>query len=407
MRNFIVQNGIYHHKSGNYRIRQRKGRNLEICFTTRPGVWESAKTKDLYEAEDYANSILLNRGRGGYAQNMPFGKFAEGFFSRCDAESYRKKLEAFGKEYDDRYFRAMQGRLDNYIMPRFKDVPINMITTLEVENLYSRITSCFNGRALSGDTKNKVRECMKIIMQDAYVKKLIDVNPCDGSMRVKAHGKRRDILTLEELSLLFPEDKTKLFSIWFNDKCHFAEGSPLMWATYFSIMMDTGFRPGEIAGLSKSSFRNGGVYTMDSVNSDTKTLKSSIKTSDSGQPYKVGILSDYTQTLVEQLMENTSGEFLFQIKDNQFFSTATSNKHFKSACERAGIELNGRTQYCLRHSFDTYMLNNIDDDVRRSDVQELMGHTSHRKEYDHRTAEDRIRKLSKVKNIIDEMRVQA
>ena len=53
------------------------------------------------------------------------------------------------------------------------------------------------------------------------------------------------------------------------------------------------------------------------------------------------------------------------------------------------------------------MLNNLDDNLKAREVQELMGHTSHRKEYDHRTAEDRIRKLSKVKNIIDDMRVQA
>lgn len=406
MRNFLVQNGIYHHKSGNYRIRERKGRNLEICFSSRPGIWESAKTRDLYEAEEYANSILLNSGRGGYCEHMPFGKFADNFFIRADENSYRKKLEAFGKEFDDKYFRAMQGRLDNYIMPRFKDVPINMITTLEVENMYSRLVSCFNGKPLSGDSKNKVRECMSIIMQDAFVKKLIDRNPCEGSMRVKEHRKSRDILTLEELSLLFPEDKSKLFSIWFNEKCQFSEGAPLMWATYFSIMMDTGFRPGEIAGLSKSSFRNGGVYTMESVNSATKTLKKSIKTTDSGQPYKVGILSDYTQTLLDQLMENTPGEFLFQI-NGRFFCTNTSNKHFKAACKRAGIELGDRTQYCLRHSFDTYMLNSIGDDLKQKEVQELMGHTSHRKEYDHRTADDRIRKLSKVKNIIDDMRVQA
>lgn len=406
MRNFIVQNGMYHHKSGNYRIRERKGRNLEICFTSRPGTWESAKTRDLYEAEEYANSILLNSGRGSYSEHMPFGKFADGFFSRCDENSYRKKLEAFGKEYEEGYYKAMQGRLDNYIMPRFKDIPVNMITTMEVENFYSRLVSKFNGKPLSGNSKNKVRDCMRIIMQDAFVKKLIDRNPCDGSMKVADRSVARDIFSLEELALLFPEDKSKLFTIWFNDKSHFSEGSPLMWATYFSIMMDTGFRPGEVAGLSKDCFKDGGVFTTRSVDDNTRMLKDSIKTSKRGQPYKVGILSDYTQELVDQLIENTSGEFLFQIS-RKFFGTNTSNKHFKAACERAGIDINGRTQYCLRHSFDTYMLNNMNDEVKAREVQELMGHTSHRKEYDHRTAEDRIRKLSKVKNIIDDMRVQA
>lgn len=406
MRNFIVHNGIYNHKSGHYRIRERKGRNLEICFTSRPGIWESAKTKNLYEAEEYANSILLNTGRGGFSSSMTFGAFAENFFSRVDENSYRKKLEAFGKEYADEYFLAMQGRLKNYIMPRFKDTPLNMITSLEVENFYSRLVSKFSRKPLSGDAKNKVRECLNIIMQDAFVKNLIDRNPCEGTMKCSEHYNKREIFSVGELALLFPEDKTKLFSIWFNEENHFSEGSPLMWATYFSIMADTGFRPGEIAGLTKDSFRDIGVFTTSSVNSRTRMVKDTIKTSNKGQPYKVGILSDYTKNLLEQLIENTEGEYLFML-NGRFLRTDTSNKHFKAACERAGIELRNRTQYCLRHSFDTHMLNSIDDEVRRKDVQELMGHTSHRKEYDHRTAEDRIKKLSKVKNIIDDMRVQA
>lgn len=47
---------------------------------------------------------------------------------------------------------------------------------------------------------------------------------------------------------------------------------------------------------------------------------------------------------------------------------------------RAGIELNGRTQYSLRHTFYTEMLKRIPE----KDVKKMAGHWALRKEYDHR-----------------------
>ena len=74
-----------------------------------------------------------------------------------------------------------------------------------------------------------------------------------------------------------------------------------------------------------------------------------------------------------------------------------SNKHFKASCDRAGIDRGGRTQYSLRHTFDTELLKVLD----RGTVQNLMGHTSYRKEYDHRTGEDLLLQLQDVVAVVE------
>ncbi len=74
-----------------------------------------------------------------------------------------------------------------------------------------------------------------------------------------------------------------------------------------------------------------------------------------------------------------------------------SNKHFKASCDRAGLERNDRTQYCLRHTFDTELLKKLN----RETVQDLMGHTSYRKEYDHRTGEDLLLQLQDIVPVVE------
>ena len=56
------------------------------------------------------------------------------------------------------------------------------------------------------------------------------------------------------------------------------------------------------------------------------------------------------------------------------------HKHFKASVIRAGLELQGRTQYCLRHTFYTEALKRMPE----KEVEKMAGHKSLRKEYDHR-----------------------
>ena len=405
MKNFVIKSGIYHHVSGAFRLRERKGRNVEVQFTARPGKWESTGSRDLYEATEYAENRLLNRGAttGTAKAVLTFGAFARDFFLRGDKDSHRARLESFGKNFGESYYLSNQSRLDNYLMPSLKDCPMSMITARDIENVYLNCKSIQDGRKLSDNTRNKIRQTASYIFDDAAKKGVIPKNIVEDTGHIVEKPNRRDVFTVHEMRTLFPEDRKELRRIWGNSTSRY-EDSYLLWATYFSIMYDTGFRPGEVSALSKDCFKGNGVYTRKSVDGVTRELKNSIKTSTKGQPFKVGILSDYTLELLHDLCMETEGEYLFKINGDWMLCN-TANKHLKEALIRAGIEPAGRTQYSFRHSFDTNMLNSINDDMQARDVQLLMGHTSYRREYDHRTAENLIDRLDgKVKGIVDNIR---
>lgn len=406
-KNFIEKNGIYHHVSGEYRIRERKGRNLEVCFTSRPNKWSSCGTTDLFDAEVICDNMLKNKGRlsSSMKKSMLFRDYAKNFFRRDDKDSFYARRTAFGFEPTDKYMYENQSRLDKYIMPALGDMPIAMITMLDVEEVYLNCVGV-NGKPLGDNSKNKIRQTMISIFDMAVIQRIIDTNPARESQHIRERkAKERKVFSVDEIKRLFPNDLSLLEELWKPTPCiNVATGSAIMWATYFSIMYDTGFRPGEVIALSIDSFKGNGVYTECSVDNITGKIKNSIKTSSTGQRFKVGILSDYTQTLVRLLINETEGEYPFTI-NGKFIRIESANKRLKEVLAKAGIPVDGRVQYCMRHSFDTNMLDAMDDTMDIDDVKMLMGHRVYRPEYDHRKAERIIDKLDiKVRDKINRMR---
>ena len=405
---FTVSGKIYTHSSGRYQLRERKGRNLDYRLYGMK-EWQSTGTANMEEASRFVESMISNLGSRP-VNTITFKDFADRFFARSDKYSYRKYLEGFGYTYDDEYYETRQAFLDNHIMPQFGKLPIDSISTVQIEMWYMNLKAVGSNRPLSSNTKSKVKMAMATIMDFALKKHAIEENPCDKVHPIKVTYNRRDCMYPEEIAKLFPNDYNEVLRIFGYSEQYttFADTRSrtwaLMWALYFSIMTDTGFRPGEVAAITRSNIIDGKAIFIDSsVDSKTKAIKNSIKTTNRGQKYKVGILSEYTITLLKLYLNTTSSIQLFKV-NRGVITTATSNKHFKAALKRAGVPLGGRSQYSIRHYFDTYMLNNIGQGVSELDVQRLMGHTSYRREYDHRTARDLVAQLSGAKSIIDTMR---
>ena len=61
------------------------------------------------------------------------------------------------------------------------------------------------------------------------------------------------------------------------------------------------------------------------------------------------------------------------------------------------METKGRTQYSLRHTYDTHTLGELDFDT----VNRLMGHTSYRPEYDHRETDRMLPELNHVRDVVE------
>lgn len=394
---FTQKGTIYTHASGSFRIRERKGRAYEVEYSDRPALWISTGSKDFDEAEAFAIAKLHSQMRFMPGEKVMLGSVAKEFFSKEGEGSYKERCRRFGKRHEDKYFRAKQGWLDNYIIPRFGSHDVRSIKSSDIEDWYVGLTSFRHpGEKLSDDTKVSILEAFDDLMKDLKRRGIIETNPCSEVQRITIHKeKNRTIFTQEEIALLFPNDREKLLDIW--------DGS-MMWALYFSIMVDTGFRPGEVAGLQRQSFDdNGGVYTSSGVDSETRQLKGRIKTSDKGKGTKYGILSSYTMDLLDDYLKELKGDALFWYNGGYVYPSY-ANKRLGRACENAGFSLNGRTQYRFRHTFDTMMLNNLGSQLEESDVRDLMAHTGYRPEYDHRTPEQILFRLQKVRPAVESIR---
>lgn len=385
---------VYESTDGSFRLRVRKGRNIEAAFVNRPNVWVSTGRRDMKGALDYAQRCARANSLVPRREVPTLGEYAAGFFTRTDAGSIRARNEHFGKTRSAGYYIFCQGRLENYIMPRFGRQRLDMITDVEIERWYSSLDSAKSGRPLAPTTKIKVLYTLDAVMESARREGIIDTNPCTTVERITERTVNpRKPFTLNEIRTMFPNDEDECIRLW---------GS-LKWACYFSVMVDTGFRAGEVAALTRDNIVGNGLFLTSSVDSLTGVVKQSIKTSYRGQKYKTGTLSRFTMSLLERYMDEMPEDqkLMFPNDKGGLLKPETSNKHLKGVLRRLGIPIMGRTQHCIRHFFNTYMLNNLSKDMDTDDVRELMAHTGYRPEYDHRSPLDIVTRLEKVRPIVD------
>ena len=399
---YTKKGSIYQHESLEFRIRERKGRAYEVEFAERPSLWISTGTRDFDEADRFVKNRLHSEHRFLPNESVTLEDFVgKKFFLEEGQGSIRERYKLFGKNYDETYYKSKQGLLKNYILPTFGKWSLKKIANSStfIEDWYIGITNFRHpGQPISPAQKLCILDAFSIILREAERKGLIDKNPCESVQRMSVNKEsKREIFTKEEIAELFPNDYERLMDLW--------DGS-LMWALYFSIMVDTGWRPGEVAGLSSEHVdEEGKIYTKDNVSGATRKLRHRIKTTGKGKGTKYGLLSSYTMDLYEKYEETIEGTALFIDDKGKYVSLAQANRILRKVCEKAGIDLRERTQYCFRHTFNTYMLANLGPLLEESDVRDLMAHTGYRPEYDHRTPEQILFKLGKVRPAIEKMRI--
>jgi integrase len=352
------------------------------------GKWVSSGCYTRADAIKWAEKQIRRKFDG----TPTLEEFAKDFFTRTDRHSFRALCTRKNRHLSESYYTSMNGRLKNYILPKFGGELITDIKPYEIDDWFVSLPkkNGKRGEELADDSKNKVLSCLSEIMDEAVRLELTKENPCRKIQEIIARGVPREIFNEEEMAVLFPENDAKAVWVWRS----------LMWACYFHIMKCTGFRPGEIAGLRRENYypELKGVFTTSSVNSGTHKFVNRIKTTGSGKEYKVGLLSDQCCRLLDKYIASLPPEqdMLFLIHHDYIIAT-TSNKHFVTCVRYAGIDPAGRTQYCLRHTFQT----RIAGEVEKESVEELMGHTRWRQGYDHRDGERRLRQLQGLRVTLD------
>ena len=366
--------------------RSKTGKMFYVMFASRPGKWISTGQDNVRDAVLWSEDHLDNpEGKTRY--NCPTLKqFAEGFFSE-DKHGWKKRQNKKNKEYASDYFRANQGRLDNYIIPKFGDLLISAIRPRMIDDWLLDLDS------LSDNSRNKILISFRIILDEAEDQGLVKENSARKVTPITERHTARGIFTEKEITTLFNQNRKTNLGIWLTYE----------WYLFFKIQMVCGLRPGEVAALSWGDFHPelSGLVVSKSYDNNTGKIKG-LKTEKKGVKEKVSILDKKTLSEIQEYFMHKESpspfELFFLSTKGNLIRPESSLKHFKASCTRAGINLNGRTQYSLRHTFDTDLLKHLSRDV----VNDLMGHTSYRAEYDHRTPKDRLEQLQHVKSVVND-----
>ena len=375
-----------------YRFTFRKDKGVYyVTFRHIPGRWFTTKSPDMTGAVKFAEDEMR---RGGLLKNTripTLREFTQEIFTEKDPYGIRKRAALRNHKYSAAYWEQNQGRVKNHIEPAFGSHLIDAITDIAIEDWFLSLQSTKGKKyqQLSDDSKNKVLLCFRMIMHEAKRQGFIDSNPAEKVRMITARHKARKEITKGELALLFPANSEDLLKIWLSD----------VWAGYFLVLRDTGFRPGEVAALQKKNYfpQLSGVYTEQSVNFRTREVQQSIKTTESGQKYKAGILTAQTCKVLDELAEIMRDDDYFFKVNGKLLRPEVSNKHLKGAAKRAKISLAGRTQYSFRHAFETTLAGRVENKV----LLELMAHTAFHPEYDHRDPEHVLTQLQPVREILE------
>lgn len=341
--------------------------------------------------------------------DMTFGEYAEGFFGdpartrlvarmraedRAAAEAGRRppngerKTAALEKGNDPRgflrrcrmfrqgcsagYLIGMASVLSRHLIPALGPVPLRGITVSMVEKA-AMDSGC------GGSRRNRIIACASAVLSQAVRDGLADSDAAASAERFSEEPEEKRLLSPEEMARLFPGDDDALVSLW---------GS-LMWAVFFLIARDTGWRMSEIAALRPCDYDAGrqGISTSRSADGVTGMAKDSIKTTRRGARFKVGLLSSRTARLLEALIAGNGGGQLFMApRGGGLVRTSTTGARFRAALRKAGIDGEGRPEYVLRHQFDTEALWRMSDSARLL----LLGHSKDRAEYLHPTPQDAL-----------------
>lgn len=383
-----------------YRFIRHSNRPISVVFDEVPDRRISTGTRNLTQAIRFAERFIASgrleelKERVEAAKNPTLAEFAKDFFLRTDADSYRRYSEAHNRISSDNAYQSHQSRLDLYIIPKFGKRRLVDLCARDIDRWLTIEIKGKKVKDLSSNYRRKLLITFRIVLAHAVYLGLIDRNPAQEVRPVIERVKNpRQALTLMEQSILFPYDAAKRIRIW---------GST-MWALYFSISYDTGFRPGEVAGLSlENVYKTSSGYavaTTQSISGLTHLVQQRVKTTGNGVSERVGLLDGTTAEILGiYLTENRDridalkpGEpFLLMDEDkakHKYIQTTSSNKRFKSVLRAHGLEI--KTQYVLRHSYAT---------ERRGDISErllalAMGHSHLRDDYDHQKGAKLISQL--------------
>ena len=351
------------------RARRRSDGYQEVHFAEAPGHWKGSPEQDRDQAIAWAKrnrKRIVEEYLPHHERRIPtFGEFAGGFYDEgSEWVTLQKELK---RRLSAEYLPQMRGRLSLYLLPSFRDIRIDLITGADFLKVIANLkahnrTRCPDGE-LSNSSKSKVLDCGKNIFAFAKLKGVITTDPLTDIHHLPSDEVRRDIFTEEELARLFPTDRSEAERVWQTQ----------MWLAYGLTLRYSGARPSEVHALTWEDWDSEveAFPIINAVENVTGKINDRTKTGSAKAAF-LPTRAVQELKLWKHFCRDASGRALvFSFDGKTPLSTATARRHFIGACKRAGVELNGRVPYCLRHTLATEMLEVLPLDM----VQELLGHS--------------------------------
>lgn len=313
-------------------------------------------------ARDYIAQGNLNK-----KSTQLFANYAKDWFAwgRC---SYIKIVRQKGQRFSKGYADACRRHLDNHILPFFKNKKLKDIKVTDLESFLSYLSTpkTEGGKEFSTSSVNSIYQVLKIMLEEAYRKELINTTPTERVNKIVRTHKETGLIPLEKIKELFREDTIQ--KVWNNNVIHF---------TLNLVSASTGMRQGEILALRIRDIHERYIDVT-----HTWDRKYGLKEPKYNSKRKIPI-PELTSKYLSQLIfshpysDELDALIFFGKKKETAIDHKAVNKHFHRSMENVGIENDTRkelniTFHSWRHTFNTMMRNKISD----YKLRQLTGHKS-------------------------------
>ena len=345
--------------NGEGNIRRRKDGRWEGRYTaghdpvTGKQIFKNVLGKTQAEVKEKLQKALTQAGKVDFTKT---GKYTVGAWMEVWFENVAKiKVRPSSHQ-------SYRGYIDNHIMPNIGSIPLEKLTTMDLQKFYRKLLS--NGRVerkeaekqpkgLSAKTVRNINQVISSAMDFAVAQKIIPENPCKAVELPKAERKEMQTIPTEQLQAFLSEAKaTGVYEMYY-------------------IELATGLRRGELLGLKWTD--------IDWINSiikvrrqiarvDGQIVEAPLKTKNS---YRAVTISQQAIEVLKQQKEKTNDQYVFPSPHGGPISPDSVNNMLKRVLARAGIP---KVRFHdLRHTFATIALQN---GVDIKTVSGMLGHFS-------------------------------
>ena len=295
-------------------------------------------------------------------EKITFEDYCMGFYEQ--GSRFLRKQEARGYKYQPNSVYQKKLYLQKFLTV-FGKVNVRNLTAGMVENWLIDM-DCSNS------VKNNILATIDEIEGEIYSDGLID-NP----IHVK-HFKRnthdKGILSLTEISKLFPADYDRLLDVW-RIRSTEREKDIYSFAAAIYTLLTTGMRSSEIRALQWNQFiRPDAILINAMIDSNSQRVNRLKKWTAENKKWRVTVLPDRTVRMIDLLRLDKSADDYVFVYMNKPLTTWFLLDHFKCVLQKNGIEWKERniTIHSLRFTYNSLMKGEISGE----DLRLMVGHTT-------------------------------